>query len=250
MANILLIDDDETIRSFLLEKLRQRGDEAWCLERAEGGFDILDNGNIDLVLVDEDLKGGMHGTEFLKLIRKRGNDVAVILMTGFAPTPIKEKVEHLNAIVVSKPFGGLEQFWIELAPRLDQALKGEAEIRACLGRALDAAFKRRKKGVAPYLQELLDGVLLHWSLTLAGGNPKDAEGILGVRLKDLMKKKEEATPEARRQQFVMKALILIHNHPEWTVDDYANDLGCTRNALYKNPIINEALKRRKGSSGL
>jgi CheY-like chemotaxis protein len=244
MAKILLIDDEADLRAFLQDALQGLGHEVWCLDRAEGASDILEKGDFDLLLADV-IMPGMDGTDLLKVLRKQNVDIAVILMTGRAPTRISLEVEKLNAIVVSKLFLR-EEFWKELKEKLDEALKGEAEIRACLSRALDVAFKRRRKGVAPYLQKLLNGVLLGWSMEQAGRNEEAAEEILGIRLKDILPMKEDMTPEARHQRFVMEALILIANHPEWTVADYAAELGWSRATLHKDPIISDALKRRKG----
>jgi DNA-binding NtrC family response regulator len=251
MANILLIDDDDDLRQFLEDNLKLCGHQVWCLGRAEGGLDVLAAGQFDLVVADVKMPG-MSGPELLRALRKRGVDIAFILMTGLASSPIVEEVENLNAIVVSKPMGGRDQFWKELAPKLDQALKGEAEIRACLGRAFDAAFKRRQTGLAPYLQEVLDGVLLVNALNQTRGNQKEAEKVLGVRMKDLdpQKRKSTASPQARHQKFVMDALILIADHPDWTVAAYAEELDCSKAKLWNDPIINDALKRRKGERKL
>jgi CheY-like chemotaxis protein len=245
MAKILLIDDEAEIRDFLQKALEERGHDVWALASAESAPDILETGEFDLVLADVKLPG-LWGTDLLKMLRKRKIDIPVILMSGIAPIRIIQEVEKLDAMVVSKITGGYDEFWKELEPKVQQALQGEKEIRACLSRALDVAFKRRRKGVAPYVQELLSGVLLGWSMDQAGRNEKVAEEILGVRLKDLLPKKDDATPQARHQRFLTEALILIANHPEWTVAEIAKELGCAKATLYNDPIISEALKRRKG----
>jgi CheY-like chemotaxis protein len=245
MAKILLIDDEPDIRDFLQKALEERGHDVGSLASAEPAPALLETLEFDLVLADVKMPG-MWGTDLLKVLRKRKIDVAVILMTGFAPTPIIQEVERLDAMVVSKITGGNDELWKELEPKLEQALQGEAEIRACLSRALDVAYKRRRRGVATYVQELLHGVLLGWSMDQAGRNEKVAEEILGTRLKDILPMKEEASPQARHQKFVMDALILIANHPEWTVADYATELDCSKATLYNDPIISNAIKRRKG----
>jgi DNA-binding NtrC family response regulator len=248
LAKILLIDDDADLRTFLLETLQQRGHQVWCLESAEEGLDVLADAKVDLVLTDVNMPR-LSGIEFLKHLRKKqGVDLPVILMTGFAPSPIVQEVENLNALVVSKPMGGNSEFWKELEPKLEQALKGgpEAEIRAFLGRAFDVAFQQRQKDVARYLEEMLYSALLGKSMIQAGGNQKEAERILGIRLEEL-REKADASPEARHHRFVMRALTLIAKHPEWTVADYAAELDCSRARLYNDPIINGAIQRKKGS---
>jgi CheY-like chemotaxis protein len=245
MAKILLIDDEAEIRDFLQKALEERGHEVGALASADSAPALLETVEFDLVLADVKLPG-LWGTDLLKVLRKRKIGVAVILMTGFAPTPIIQEVEKLDAMVVSKITGGHDELWKELEPKLEEALQGEAEIRACLSRALDVAFKRRRKGIATYVQELLNGVLLGWALDQAGRNENVAQEILGIRLKDILPSKDDATPEARHQRFVMEALILIGNHLEWTVAAYASELGCSKARLYNDPVISDALKRRKG----
>src|SRR5438477_12807494 len=99
MAKILLIDDDADLRRFLQDALERRGHELACLERAEGGADVLATGEFDLVLVDEHLPG-MTGSEFLRALRKHALGIPAILMTGYAKGDIIKAVKKLDAFVV------------------------------------------------------------------------------------------------------------------------------------------------------
>src|SRR5438552_18898206 len=127
MAKILLIDDDAELRRFLQSALEERGHAVRCLERAEGGMDLLDTGEFDLVLVDENMPG-LSGSEFLKVLRKKGLGIPAILMTGYAKGKLSEALKKLDVVVVSKPAGGYEEVWKELEEHLGNALQGEAEI--------------------------------------------------------------------------------------------------------------------------
>jgi CheY-like chemotaxis protein len=250
MPKILLIDDDADLRGFLRDALERRGHQVACLDRAEGGPDVLATGEFDLVLVDEHLPG-MTGSEFLNVIRKQALGIPAILMTGFAKGEIVQAVKKLDAFVVGKPSGGHNEFWKELEPLLADALQGEAEILTSIRRAIDAALKAGKTNLAPRMRKLLDHELLLRALNVAGGDQDEAARILGVSLAQLVNEDPSqagARPKARSLSLLAEALILINNHPEWTAVEYAQKLGCSKAKLYKNPIINRALKDRNAGN--
>src|SRR4051812_35466217 len=125
MAKILLIDDDADMRQFLQGVLEERGHQIACLDRAETGVALLTaTGEFDLVLVDENMPG-LSGSEFLKVLRKKGITLPAILMTGFAKGKLSEAVKSLDVVVVSKPAGGYDEFWKELETTLADILQGE-----------------------------------------------------------------------------------------------------------------------------
>src|SRR5258708_25889 len=81
MARILLIDDDADLSHLLQLALEEHGHGVECLERAEGGLELVQTGRFDVVLLDYRMPG-MSGIEFLAALRARGVRVPVILMTG------------------------------------------------------------------------------------------------------------------------------------------------------------------------
>jgi DNA-binding NtrC family response regulator len=248
MAKILLIDDDADLRGFLQDALEQSSHQVRCLERADGGVDILATGEFDLVLVDEHMPG-ISGSEFLKVLRRRSLGIPAILMTGYAKGDIVQAAKRLDAFVVGKPSGGHDEFWKELKPILADALQGEAEIIASLRRAIDAALKAGRASLAPRLRKLLDQELLARALTESSGNQKEAARMLGVSLTGLVSDDPHGPrSKARALSFHAEALILINNHPEWTVAELAQELGCSKAKLYRDAITNRALKGR-GAGG-
>lgn len=249
MAKILLIDDDSDLRRFLQDALEQRGHQVACLERAEGGTDVLATGEFDLVLVDQQMPG-MPGTEFLKVLRKHVG-IPAILMTGYAKGEIIQTAKKHDAFVVGKPAGGHDELWKELEPLLADALQGETEILTSLRRAIDTALKAGKTNLAPRLRTLLDQELLARVLVAANGEQAEAVRIVGVPLSELVSEDPSAAgskSKARSLSFHAEALILIHNHPDWTAAEIAHKLGCSKAKLYRDAIINRALKGRSGGS--
>ena len=241
MAKILLIDDDADMRHFLQGVLEERGQQVACLDRAEPGVALLAaTGEFDLVLVDENMPG-LSGSEFLKVLRKKGILIPAILMTGYAKTKLIEAVKPLDVIVVSKPAGGYDEFWKELELPLADALQGEAEITTNLGNAVSVALKVGKTDLVPYLRRLLDRELLTRVLAATRGNLKDAKRILGFPVAQLTQEKPAKTSAL---SFRTEALVFIANHPDLTVDEIAEQLGCSRSRLYNNKFINWALKSR------
>jgi hypothetical protein len=52
---------------------------------------------------------------------------------------------------------------------------------------------------------------------------------------------------ATQQTTEAKALALLLEHPEWTVKQFANEVGCTPRNLYKLPTFKAALEARKST---
>ena len=59
--------------------------------------------------------------------------------------------------------------------------------------------------------------------------------------------KAGSNSKARVLSFHAEALLLIHNHPDWTVAQIAQHLGCSKAKLYRDAVINRALKGRNAS---
>jgi DNA-binding NtrC family response regulator len=242
MARILLIDDDDDLRHFLQEALVQRGHQVRCLERADGGVVVLATGEFDLVLVDENMPG-MSGSDFLTALRKRGMGLPAILMTGLAKGALVQQMKKLDVLVVGKPAGGHEEFRKDLELVLDVALQRDAEILAAIGQAVNVALKAGKTSLVPNLRRLLERELLTRVLAEVHGNTDEATRILGVSPTELL---EEKTTKASPLSFRTEALVLIANHPEFTADEIAGRLGCSRSTLYRDKLIKGALKVRGG----
>lgn len=214
----------------------------------EGGVDVLATGEFDLVLVDGRMPG-MSGSEFLTVLRDRALHIPAILMTGYAKGDIIKEVKKLDAFVVGKPSGGHDEFWKELEPLLADALQGETEILTSLRRAIDTALKASKTNLAPRYK-LLDQELVLRALNVADGDQEEAARILGVPLAQLVTD-GPLQPGAKSKalaQFSYGSIILIYNNPDWTATEIAQQLGCSKAKLYRDPIINRALKGRSAPS--
>jgi DNA-binding NtrC family response regulator len=80
--NILVVDDEDTVRDSLAAVLGREGYTVELAESGERGLQVLKaRPDIQLVIRDHNMPG-MSGVEFLKIIRERHPDVMRIMLTG------------------------------------------------------------------------------------------------------------------------------------------------------------------------
>jgi two-component system, cell cycle response regulator CpdR len=106
MARILIAEDDDIVRAFLVRALGGEGHD--LTETADGStaLDALNasDGKFDLLLSDVKMPG-MDGIELALATGRYHPDVAIMLMTGYADQ--RERAHGLDALVhdvISKPF--------------------------------------------------------------------------------------------------------------------------------------------------
>lgn len=103
MSSILAIDDEESIRQSYRVILSQDYEIALAGDGNEG-LAYLENHHVDLILLDLTMPG-MNGEEVLEVLRKRGNEIPVIVVT--ASNSITSAVDAMKrgAIdYIQKPF--------------------------------------------------------------------------------------------------------------------------------------------------
>ncbi len=81
MANILVIDDERSIRNTLKDILEYEKYEVEIAENGPEGLDIIKNKNVDLVLCDIKMPQ-MDGMEVLDEIKKYNQDIQVVMISG------------------------------------------------------------------------------------------------------------------------------------------------------------------------
>jgi DNA-binding NtrC family response regulator len=83
MANILCIDDEPAIGVMLERALGTMGHEATLVTSIDEGMRTMARTTFDLVITDFQMPGGT-GHDLLRQVRSQGNDVPVIVMTGYS----------------------------------------------------------------------------------------------------------------------------------------------------------------------
>lgn len=104
MAQILLVEDDESLRRFLAQALVRAGHEV--VDCGDGGeaYERFLAEHFDLLLTDI-VMPGMDGIDLAKRAAKIAPDLKIIFITGFAAVALHPEVGAPKAAkVLSKPF--------------------------------------------------------------------------------------------------------------------------------------------------
>jgi two-component system, cell cycle sensor histidine kinase and response regulator CckA len=103
-ARILVIDDEETVRSVLSRILSQVNHQVTVAENGEEGIRLFREKDFDLVLTDLGMPG-MSGWEVCRAIKKMSSHIPVGMITGWGIEVDQAKIEE-NGIdfVIPKPF--------------------------------------------------------------------------------------------------------------------------------------------------
>ena len=79
---ILIIDDDEEMRSVIKDFIEEEGYEADCVEKGTYAFGKLLNEPFDLIITDIRMPG-FSGLDILPNLRKLSPDVTIVVITAF-----------------------------------------------------------------------------------------------------------------------------------------------------------------------
>lgn len=108
MATVLIVDDDAALREGLAEALADLGHSPRLAASGREGLAALD-GEVDVVLLDLRMPGGMDGIEVLRRIRARTDAPPVVVLTAFASAANTIEAMRLGAFDhLSKPIGRAE----------------------------------------------------------------------------------------------------------------------------------------------
>lgn len=102
-GSILVVDDDEDVRTLLVESLSFAGYEVRDAADGAAGLALMASRRPDLLLIDY-IMPGLNGAEVVKLARCRGFDMPVIFATGYANTRALDAAIGSKATVLAKPF--------------------------------------------------------------------------------------------------------------------------------------------------
>lgn len=82
-ANILVVDDQESMRDSCQQSLSRKGYEVDTANNGEEGLDLLKKKSYDLVILDLKMPG-LNGIDVLKKIKENDPEIVVIVITGHA----------------------------------------------------------------------------------------------------------------------------------------------------------------------
>ncbi|MFA5356741.1 MAG: response regulator [Candidatus Omnitrophota bacterium] len=102
--NILIIDDEEVVRSFLLRIFSLKGVKVKAVEDGAKAIEAVKAEHFDIFFVDV-MMPGLNGLETLRELKKISPQSKYVMMTGYAVDDIlKEAVREGASISIKKPF--------------------------------------------------------------------------------------------------------------------------------------------------
>ncbi len=121
MAQLLIIDDHDSMREGLELLLRKRGHRTFSADSGKTGLELLAEHGADLVITDLKMSQ-VDGMEVLRRIREHHTDTDVMVMTGYGTIETAVEAMRLGAVdFISKPFSS-EEFGV----RIDRLLQERA----------------------------------------------------------------------------------------------------------------------------
>jgi DNA-binding response OmpR family regulator len=102
MRTILVVDDSDVTRRYLVRALRCPEHDVLDTDRAERALDLARMGLAHVVVTDQGLPG-MSGLELLRVLRAERPDVPGILLTGDDDPVLRRAAEALGATFLVKP---------------------------------------------------------------------------------------------------------------------------------------------------
>jgi two-component system NtrC family response regulator len=149
MANVLIVDDDAALREGLAETVADLGHVPRVTASGREALALLTANDIDCVLLDLRMPGGMDGIEVLRRIRERDDAPPVIVLTAFATAENTIEAMRLGAFDhLTKPIGRLElDALLKRLPRrgIPLAADGASETGTLIG--LSEAMRRVQKTI-------------------------------------------------------------------------------------------------------
>ena len=120
---VLVIEDDSDVREITTASLEKLGYQVIDGDDGSGVMDISDDNlqNVDLLLSDVVLPGGMNGADIAARLKEKNQDLKVLLITGYADQNILHSaMSEKQFDLLQKPFE-----FHELARKVNEILSGD-----------------------------------------------------------------------------------------------------------------------------
>jgi CheY-like chemotaxis protein len=101
--NILVIDDDESLRGLLVDIIGRGGHQAVPVASAEEGLELLPFWTFQVAFIDQRLPG-MEGLVLGQYLRRNNPDMTIALVTGENDLRLERQTRALAIAFIPKPF--------------------------------------------------------------------------------------------------------------------------------------------------
>jgi DNA-binding NtrC family response regulator len=157
MKKILIVDDDKDLRFNLSSILKEEGHEVIAASDGKQALKVIAKSAPDLVLLDIKLPG-MDGVELLQEIKRKWNNLPIIMLTATSDVKSAVKAMKLGAYdYITKPFDDEELILIIKKALHTQYLCREVEhLRKKLGQV--PASIKETMGDSPQIKQVLKQV--------------------------------------------------------------------------------------------
>ncbi|QQT32376.1 response regulator transcription factor [Sphingobacterium multivorum] len=91
---ILLVEDDRRISSFVVKGLEEMGHQVILVESAEAAREWINADSLDIIVLDIMLPG-IDGIQFTKMVRYRKNHIPILILSALGE--VEDKVEALES---------------------------------------------------------------------------------------------------------------------------------------------------------
>ena len=104
--SVLVVEDNEALRRVVTRQLGELGYRVLAAENAAAGLKLLDRHNIDLLLTDIVMPGGINGRELARRARQRWPEIKIVFTSGFSEARLNGDAGPLAACtpLLSKPY--------------------------------------------------------------------------------------------------------------------------------------------------
>lgn len=106
MAKLLVVDDEPRYRQQIRHLLEREGHTVETAVDGRGAVDISHRFSPDVLIVDWMLRDPLNGLDLAKLLHARFPRLAIILITGYPSTRLREEIGERSwpVRVIEKPF--------------------------------------------------------------------------------------------------------------------------------------------------
>jgi PAS domain S-box-containing protein len=99
---VLVVEDNSTIAELAVEMLTDAGYRVSCCGTAQDALNLLKLGEVDILISDIIIPGGMNGLELAEEAKRRWPNLSIVLATGYAASMTMAKAANFHLLM--KPY--------------------------------------------------------------------------------------------------------------------------------------------------